>query len=80
MTTSKYVRASMKQAASQAAKEFKSGRGRAWAWVSDHDAIIDAECMDQVRAAVYTGGTIDGAQVIEFRDAFVAAIAKMGFV
>ena len=70
----------IKQRAFREAQSFKAGRGRAWPWVSDHDAIVDAVCMDQVRAAVFTGGAITGAEIIEFRTAFVAAIAKMGFV
>lgn len=70
----------IKQAAFRAAQQFKAGRGRAWAWVGDHDAIIDAECMDQVRAAHYSGGEFTLTQIMEFRAAFKTAIEKMGYV
>ena len=69
----------MKDAAKQAAKEFKAGRGRAWLWVTNHADIIDAECMDQLRTANYTGGTMTWDQVEEFRTAFILEIAKRGF-
>lgn len=40
------VTVTIKQRARRAANEFKAGRGRAWAWISDRDTIIDAVCMD----------------------------------
>lgn len=69
----------MLSAAKRAAAEFKRGRGRAWAWTTLRNEIIDAECMDQVRSAVFSGGAISGAQIMEFRHAFIAALAKIGF-
>ena len=72
----------IKQRAARAAREFRGGRGRAWPWVVDRDAIIDAECMDQVRyAAAYADGAapLTVEQLIEFRLHFVEAITKMGY-
>jgi hypothetical protein len=69
----------MKEAAIRAAREFKAGRGRAWSWIADRDMIIDAECMDQIRAAYGTGGTATSGQIMEFRRFFIEAIAKYGF-
>lgn len=70
----------IKQAAYRAAQQFKVGRGRAWAFVNMQDEIIDAECMDQVRAAHYAGGSMTTAQIMEFREEFKQYIAKMGYV
>jgi hypothetical protein len=69
----------MQAAAQRAANEFKGGRGKDWPWTTLRDEIIDAECMDQIRAAHFSGGTATSAMIMEFRDAFVAAIAKIGF-
>lgn len=69
----------MQTAAACAAAKFKAGRGKAWKWTTLRDEIIDAECMDQVRAAHYSGGTATSAMIMEFRDAFAAAVAKIGF-
>jgi len=69
----------MVAAAKRAAAEFKGVRGRAWAWTTLRDEIVDAECMDQVRSAVFSGGAISGTQIMEFRHAFVEALAKIGF-
>lgn len=71
---------STKQNAFMAAQKFKRGRGTAWAWISDHEMIIDAECMDQVRVAHGMGGKISNEEIMEFRKEFVACIAKEGFV
>lgn len=69
----------IKQMAYRAARQFKAGRGRAWTWVGDHAAILDAECMDQVRAAYVAGGTLTLAQIMEFRAEFAGYIAKRGY-
>ena len=69
----------MKTAAIRAAQEFGKGRGRSWAWIADHDMVVDAECMDQIRAADGTGGTATSAQIMEFRKFFVEEIARHGF-
>lgn len=41
--------------------------------------VIDAECMDQIRAAYGIGEIATSAQIMEFRKSFVEAIANHGF-
>jgi hypothetical protein len=75
------VTVTIKQRARRAANEFKAGRGRAWAWVGDRDMIIDAVCMDEIRAAYCVSAeTISPAEIMEFRSMFVENITKMGYL
>lgn len=69
----------IKQRAIRAAKKFPTGRGLAWPWVKLTAALIDAECMDQVRIAHNAGGELTVAEIMEFRDEFVAALKAAGF-
>lgn len=66
------------------AREFLAGRGRAWPWVSDgvKDALIDAEVMDQVRAARVADAEqpITPSQLVEMRHGIAEAIADLGFL
>lgn len=65
------------------AREFKAGRGRAWAWVSDgvQEALIDAEIMDQVRAAHSADAEkpITPAQLMAMRQDLALALAKQDY-
>lgn len=75
------VTVTIKQRARRAANEFKAGRGRAWAWIADRNTIVDAVCMDEIRAAFYAGAeTISPAEIMEFRSMFVENITKMGYL
>ena len=62
---------------------FRQGRGRVWHWVSAdlREAIVDAEVMDLVRGADQADNEKPHtpAQLIEFRQRLVTALASAGF-
>lgn len=65
------------------AVDFRAGRGRAWPWVSDsvQEALIDAEVMDQVRAAhsADAENPITPAQLVELRQQIAEALARIDY-
>ncbi len=78
MATTK--RTPAQEVAHRAAKDWRRSTKRdAWAR-ADHDLVIDSVCMDQVRAAwMADAETISPDFIMEFRAAFIAEIALMGF-
>lgn len=73
----------IRQQARQYARDFKgSSRARAWWFVNMHMEIIDSVVMDRVRAAYSVNAEypMTPEEMMAFRKAFVAEIAKMGFL
>ncbi len=62
------------------ARAFAAGRGRAWAWTTLREEVVDAEVMDHLRSARSADArspTLD--EIFDFRARLVAALATKGF-